>query len=102
MVPRPDDAYMFSYNKSIVMDTSNSTLPPDTRIRIGQYNLPPVNETEHSDIMLGVSETPTASFSDPNIPTGIYALYPSDSWKISFRSHLFVLVTVTVCIVAFG
>lgn len=102
MVPRPDDAYMFSYKKSIVMDISNSTLPPDTRIRIGQYSLPPVNETEHSDIMLDVSESPTASFSDPNIPTGIYALYPSDSWQVSFGSHLFVLVTVTVFIVAFG
>ncbi|KAL9537914.1 hypothetical protein MBANPS3_011351 [Mucor bainieri] len=101
MVPRPDDAYMFSYNKSLVMDISNSTLPPDTRIRIGQFNLPPVNETEHSDIMLGVSETSTASFSDPNIPTGIYALYPSNSWQVSIGAHLLVMVAITVSLVAF-
>ncbi|KAK4516448.1 uncharacterized protein ATC70_011420 [Mucor velutinosus] len=102
MVPRPEDAYMFSYNKSIVMDISNSTLPPDTRVRIGQYALPPVNETEHSDIMLDVSETPAASFSDPNIPTGIYALYPSDSWQVLLEPHLFVLVAITAYIVAIG
>jgi len=95
MVPRPDNAYVFSYNKSIVMDNSNATLPPDTRIRIGQYNLPPVNASAHSDIMLGVIDTPTASFSDPNIPTGIHALYPSDSWQVSIKSHLFVMVTIT-------
>ncbi|GAN01065.1 hypothetical protein MAM1_0004d00496 [Mucor ambiguus] len=101
MVPRPDDAYMFSYNKSLVMDISNSTLPPDTRIRIGQYNLPSVNETEHSDIMLSASETPTASFSDPNIPTGIYALYPSGSWQLSFELRLLAMVAITVSVVAF-
>ncbi|KAL7318871.1 hypothetical protein PS15m_002061 [Mucor circinelloides] len=102
MVPRPDDAYMFSYNKSIVMNNSNATLPPDTRIRIGQYNLSPVNASEHSDIMLGVIDTPTASFSDPNIPTGIQALYPSDSWQVSFESHLFAMVTITIYILVFA
>ncbi|KAI8642550.1 hypothetical protein BD408DRAFT_432320 [Parasitella parasitica] len=101
MVPRPDDAYMFSYNRSAMMDNSNATLPPDTRIRIGQYNLPPVNESQHSGIMLGVSNNPTASFSDPNLPTGIYALYPSVSGHVSVECYLYAIVLVTGLVAAF-
>ncbi|CEP08416.1 hypothetical protein [Parasitella parasitica] len=100
MVPRSDDAYMFSYNRSIMMDNSNATLPPDTRIRIGQYNTPSVNESEHSGIMLGVSNNPTASFSDPNLPTGIYALYPSVSWHMSVERNLPIISIVLGLVVA--
>lgn len=97
---------MFSYNKLVVMDNSNTTLPSDTRIRTGQYNLPPVNESEHSGIMLGVNNNknnnnPTASFSDPNIPAGIYILYPSDSWHLTVQTYLSILVIITGFFVVF-
>lgn len=67
---------MFSNNKSIVM--TNATLPPNTRVRIGQDHVPSFNATEPPSPVV-VNKVPVQSVVDPNIPTGIYALYPSSA-----------------------
>lgn len=88
IVPRKEDAFMFSYNRSVVFEgnNNNKTAPPPPtaaiiiptdKIRVGQNNLPAPNVSEKHAIVIDVNSTPSTI--NPNLPTGIYALYPSNA-----------------------
>lgn len=88
IVPRKEDAFMFSYNRSVVFEgnNNNKTAPPPPtapiiiptdKIRVGQNNLPAPSVSEKHAMVIDVNSTPSTI--NPNLPTGIYALYPSDA-----------------------
>lgn len=68
---------MFSYNKSVVFDNSNNKtiLIPTDKAKIGQNEPPVPSISEKHGVVIDVNSTPSSL--DPNVPTGIYALYPS-------------------------
>ncbi|KAI8990279.1 hypothetical protein BDB01DRAFT_903915 [Pilobolus umbonatus] len=80
IVPRQEDAYMFTNNKGMVQgdlengtDSSSGNTPPV--LRIGHPNVP----GQHGVL---VSKN-TTNVDDTISPTGIYALYPSAEFRLS-------------------
>lgn len=92
IVPRREDAFMFSYDKAVALSNNNKTnnggLVPTRKIKVGHTDLSAPTVSENHGMVINVPSSSSASLNS-NMPTGIYALYPSSAITTSQYVNIF-------------